>query len=182
MGVHAGFSVKMAMALFLLCVSCSLKGEILCVSVMCIKRHFTCTSFTHLCRNAIVFFKHIFVCACVCSCVQLIWNTLPNIITAYQGHFPLSGLAVPAGVDWEKIRAYSVDYKKSCKQSHVLATGRKQRAASMQETHSCIGWRTGRLAQRSTILTIWLVRLLGSCLAVWLSTVPSTPLASTARH
>lgn len=67
MGVHAGFSVKMAMALFLLCVSCSLKGEILCVSVMCIKRHFTCTSFTHLCRNAVVFLN---TSLCVRVCVH----------------------------------------------------------------------------------------------------------------
>lgn len=42
-----------------------------------------------------------------------------------QGYFPLSGLALPAGVDWEKIRAYSLDYKKSCKQSHIVATGKK---------------------------------------------------------
>lgn len=50
-------------------------------------------------------------------------NTLPNIIMPYQCHFPLSGLAVPAGVDWEEIRAHSLAYKKSCKQSPTMAAG-----------------------------------------------------------
>lgn len=55
----------------------------------------------------------------------MVLHTLPNIIMTSQGYFPLSGLALPAGVDWEKIRAYSLDYKKSCKQSHIVATGKK---------------------------------------------------------
>ncbi len=91
------------------------------------------------------------VCAFVYVCVRahVALHTLPDIITTSQGHFPLSGLALPAGVDWEKIRAYSLDYKKSCKQSHIVATGRKQRAGSTKETLGCIGWLTGWLAQRS---------------------------------
>ena len=84
---------------------------------------------------------------CVCVCVAL--RTLPNIIKTSQGYFPLSGLALPAGVDWEKIRAYSLDYKKSCKQSHIVATGRRQRAGTVEETLGCAGWLTGCLAQRS---------------------------------
>lgn len=51
-------------------------------------------------------------------------NTLPNIIMPYQRHVPLSGLAVPAGVDWEEIRAHSLAYKKSCKQSPTVAAER----------------------------------------------------------
>ncbi len=85
----------------------------------------------------------------MCVRAHVALHTLPDIITTSQGHFPLSGLALPAGVDWEKIRAYSLDYKKSCKQSHIVATGRKQRAGSTKETLGCIGWLTGWLAQRS---------------------------------
>lgn len=75
-------------------------------------------------------------------------NTLPNIITTSQSYFPLSGLALPAGVDWEKIRAYSLDYKKSCKQSHIVATGRDWRAGSLKETLGCTDCLTGLFAVR----------------------------------
>lgn len=124
-------------------------------------------------------FKHGSVCVCVLVCVVL--NTLPNIITTYQGHFPLSGLAVPAGVDWEKIRAYSLDYKKCCKQCHVGATERRQRAASVKETQDFLGWLSGAWL-RGQRLTILLVGLLGRCLAVWLSSLHYIPLARFARH
>lgn len=99
----------------------------------------------------------------MCACVAL--NALPNIIMTYQGHFPLSGLAVPAGVDWEKIRAFSLDYKKSCKQSHVGAAGRKQSAASMREPLARL---TGCLAPRSAAdyLVSWVVGELPHSLAV----------------
>lgn len=68
----------------------------------------------------------VFVCVCMCThvCLRL---CVPNIITSHQGYFPLSGLGVPAGVDWEKIRAYSLDYKRSCKQSHIVAMEKWQR-------------------------------------------------------
>lgn len=77
----------------------------------------------HLCINASdgIYPPCVRARACVCEGEAL--NILPNIIMPYQGHFPLSGLALPAGIDWEKIRAYSLAYKKSCKQSHIVATG-----------------------------------------------------------
>lgn len=42
---------------------------------------------------------------------------------AYQGHFLLSGPALPAGVDWGEVRADSLAYKESRKQAHIVATG-----------------------------------------------------------
>lgn len=92
-------------------------------------------------------FKHFsvfLVCVCICERVwaRVVLHTLPNIIMTSQGYFPLSGLALPAGVDWEKIRAYSLDYKKSCKQSHIVATGKKNRqlAAWRKRSAALAGW------------------------------------------
>lgn len=81
------------------------------------------------------------------ACVAL--NTLPNIIMASQGYFPLSGLALPAGVDWEKIRAYSLDYKKSCKQSHIEAAGEETESWQL-ERDAWLLWLLDWLVCRST--------------------------------
>lgn len=69
--------------------------------------------------QVLVFHHHV----CVCVHEEEALNTLPNIIMPYQGHFPLSGLAVPAGVDWEEIRVHSPAYKKSCKHSPTKGRG-----------------------------------------------------------
>lgn len=85
---------------------------------------------------------------CAHVCLRL---CVPNIITSHQGYFPLSGLGVPAGVDWEKIRAYSLDYKRSCKQSHIVAMEQWQRLPAWRRLKPALaGWLAGG------VLVTWL--------------------------
>lgn len=94
--------------------------------------------------------KYGYLSLCMCGTLHM----LPNIITTSQGHFPLSGLALSAGVDWEKIRAYSLDYKKSCKQSHIVATGRKSESSEAPTRRTARCWLAAWIG--SQLLLDWL--------------------------
>lgn len=112
-----------------------------------------CAHLSERCFSGVKYtFGYLNTSTCLCARARLrahaARRALPNLITTYQGHFPLTGPAVPAGVDWEKMRAYSLDYKKSCKQSHVVATGEEEESCQHggdARLHRLAGWLAGWL-------------------------------------